>query len=106
MGQSQFRFKLNGEIITELCVRCAMLGGKLTDKLEIAVKDSVLGWFAVDDNSSLLDDALPKFHLQYRDETEWQAIPAFERRLSKDKGWKTVTPDELLGVLRESGAIK
>jgi len=105
MGQSQFRFKLNGEIITEVCVRRETVSGKRTDKLEIAVKSTV-GWFAIDDNRDLWDEALPKFFLQYRNETEWQMSPLSERRVSKDKGWKTVTPDELLVILRESGAIQ
>jgi len=106
MGRPEFRFKLNGGVITEVCVRRETVSGKLTDKLEIAVKDEILGWFAIDDNSSLWDDALPKFLLQYRNETEWQMTSLSERRLNKDKGWKTVTPDELLMILKESGVIK
>ena len=44
--------------------------------IQLAVRDEDLGWFVIDNNENLWSDALPKFSLEYRDETSW-ASPEF-----------------------------
>ena len=73
--------------------------------LQIAVRDEDIGWFTIDDNSDLWDRDLPRFVLEFRNETDWQQTDILHRRISKDKGWKTVTPQELIEVLAVAGVI-
>lgn len=101
MQETEFRFRLNGEIIPELFIQHVMVDGESVGEWQIAVDIDGLGRFTIDDNSNLWDPALPQFVLEYRNETEWQQVDPILRRISKDKGWKTVTPDELLGILQE-----
>jgi hypothetical protein len=102
----EFRFRLNGDIIPEIFIQPALVSGEPTGEYQIAVDVDGLGRFTIDDNSNLWDKDLPKFKLEYRNETEWQQVDPILRRISKDKGWKTVTPDELLAVLEAAGHIK
>jgi hypothetical protein len=101
----EFRFRLNDEIIPEIFIQHAMVDGEPTGEYQIAVDIDGLGRFTIDDNSHLCDDALPKFILEYRNETEWEQVDPILRRMSKDKGWKTVTPQELGAVLESAGVI-
>ena len=103
--QPEFRFRLNGRIMPEIFIQPTMVNGEPTGEYEIAVDIERLGRFTIDDNSDLLDDSLPHFILEYRDETAWALLPSTEKRASKDKGWKTVTPQELLRVLETAGYI-
>jgi hypothetical protein len=64
-----------------------------------------ISWFTIDDNSHLADKHLPKFVLELRNETEWSLTDPILRRISKDKGGKTVSAQELLDVLHEAGYI-
>jgi len=105
MGR-EFRFRLNGTIIPEIQVQNALIDGHEVGTLQIAVREWSIGWFTIDDNEHLWDDNLPKFVLEYRDETAWSLIPITERRLIKDKGWQKVTTQELLDVLESAGLIK
>ena len=73
--------------------------------LQIAVRDEDIGWFTIDDNSDLWDRDLPRFVLEFRNETDWQQTDILHRRISKDKGWKTVTPQQLIDVLVVAGVI-
>jgi hypothetical protein len=101
----ELRFRLNGQI-TEIFIQHAMFNGEPVGDLEIVVEVDGLGRFTIDDNSSLWDPALPKFVLEYRDETSWALIPPVERHTMKDKGWNQVTPQELLGILQSTGLVK
>jgi hypothetical protein len=103
--QREFRFRLNGRIMPEIFVGRAMVNGEPLGEWQIAVDIDGLGRFSIDDNSTLWDDSLPKFVLEYRDETAWALLPSTEKRASKDKGWKTVIPQELLRVLETAGYI-
>lgn len=101
----QFRFRLNGEIMQEICVQRQIVDGKLTDKLELAVRDELLGWFSIDNNESLWDEQLPRFQLHVRNETEWLSLDPILRRKCLTKGWKRVSPDEAIAMLRDAGMI-
>jgi len=102
----EFRFRLNGEIMPELFIQHAMVDGEPTGEYQIAVDIDGIGRFTIDDNSNLWDKDLPKFKLEYRNETEWQQVDPILRRISRDKGWRQVTPQELVAVLESAGAIK
>ena len=104
--QPEFRFRLNGRIMPEIFIQRAMVDGAPCGDYEIAVDIKRLGRFTIDDNSKLWDDSLPHFILEYRDETAWALRPVAERRSSVDKGWKRVTPHELVAILELAGAIK
>jgi hypothetical protein len=101
----EFRFRLNGVIIPEIRIQRALVNGEPVGSLQIAVKDDTIGWFALDDSSHLPDKDLPRFILEFRNETDWQQTDTLHRRISKDKGWKTVTPQELIEVLTVAGVI-
>jgi len=101
----EFRFRLNGVVIPEIRIQCAMIAGQPVGDLQIAVRDEEIGWFVIDDNSDLWDKDLPRFVLEYRNETDWQQTDILHRRISKDKGWKTVTPRKLLNILQAAGYI-
>lgn len=102
----EFRFKLNGIIVPEIRIQRALVNGQPIGELQIAVNESTLGWFTLDNNENLWDQALPKFVLEYRDETAWALLPTLERSLSKDKGWCRTTSEELTGILYASGVIE
>jgi len=104
--QTEFRFRLNGDIMPEIFIQNAMVNGEPVGELEIAVEIDYLGRFTLDDNSNLWDPALSQFVLEYRDETSWALLPQAERRASIDKGWNRVTPQELVGILQASGLIR
>jgi hypothetical protein len=86
----EFRFRLNGMYLPEINV---MDGGKT-----LAVKDRELGWFVVPDDPAMV--------LEYRDETAWALLPMEMCQASVDKGWNRTTPQELIGVLWNSGVLK
>ncbi len=100
----EFRFRLNGVYLPEIHIRrvCHAEGGV---DLEIAVNVPGIGWFAIDDNGGLPDKDLPRFDLEYRNESDWDKVDPVLRQISKDKGWRTVTPDELIRVLISAGVI-
>src|ERR1039458_1088730 len=101
--QTEFRFRLNGDIMPEIYIQRAMVDGEPVGEWEIAVDIRYLGGrFTLDDNSHLWDPALPHFILEYRDEAAWDLIPLEVSRTMKDKGWNRVTPQELIAIL-ESG---
>jgi len=103
--QTEFRFRLNCDIMPEIYIQRALVDGEPVGEWEIAVDiDYLDGRFTLDDNSNI-DPALPQFILEYRDETAWDLIPLELRRTMQDKGWNRVTPQELVGILRAAGAI-
>ena len=99
--QTEFRFRLNGDIMPEIFIQRALVDGEPVGESEIAVDIRYLGGrFTLDDNSHLWDPALPQFVLEYGDETAWDLIPLEICRTMKDRGWNRVTPQELVGILR------
>jgi len=104
--QTEFRFRLNGEIMPEIFIQQKTVAGEPTSEREIAVNVDGLGSITIDDNSNLWDAALPQFILEYRDETAWDLIPLEICRTMKDKGWNRVTPQELIAILESEGAIQ
>ena len=82
-----------------------MIAGQPVGELQIAARDETIGQFTIDGNENLWDKDLPHFVLEYRNETSWALIPVLERRMSKDKGWCTVSPRNLLKVLQAAGYI-
>jgi hypothetical protein len=104
---TEFRFRLNGDIMPEIYIQRALVEGEPVGEWEIAVDiDYLDGRFSLDDNSNLWDPALPQFILEYRDETAWDLIPLEVSRTMKDRGWNRVTPLELVTILRAAGAIQ
>jgi hypothetical protein len=89
-SKPEFRFRLNGIYLPEINV---MDGGKT-----FAVKDRELGWFVVPDDPAMV--------LEYRDETAWALLPIEMCQASVDKGWNRATPQELIGILWNSGVLK
>lgn len=58
------------------------------------------------DNNEGIHEALPKFALEYRDETSWALLPVEMKRASEDKGWNRTTARELIGVLWVVGVVE
>jgi hypothetical protein len=105
--QTEFCFRLNGDIMPEIFIERALVDGEPVGEWRIAVDiDYLDGRFTIDNNENLWDNALPKFILEYRNETSWALLPQAERRASTDKGWSRVTPQELVEILESAGAIK
>jgi len=104
--QTEFRFRLNGDIMPEIYIQRAMVDGEPVGQWEITVDiDYLDGRFTLDDSSHLWDPALPQFVLEYRDETAWALLPIEVCRTMQDKGWNRVTPQELVEILQAAGAI-
>jgi hypothetical protein len=101
----EFRFRLNDVIIPEICIQRALISGEPVGELQIAVRDPTLGWFIIDDNSTLWSQALPRFVLEYRDETAWRKIDPLLRQISRSKGWIQVAPKTLIVLLQFAGLI-
>ena len=102
----EYQFRVNGVIVSEIRVQRKLVNGEPVGELQIAVRDTTIGWFVIDDNANLWDGSLPKFVLEYRDESAWTLIPAIERSRIRGKGWKQVTPQELIAILESTGAIQ
>jgi hypothetical protein len=98
----EFRFRLNGNYMPEIRIQREAPDGEI----QLAVRDEDLGWFVIDNNENLRSDALPKFVLEYRDETAWALVPVDMRQASEDKGWNRTTPRDLVGVLWVAGVIE
>jgi hypothetical protein len=61
--QTEFRFRLNGDIMPEIFIQRAMVDGEPVGEWEIAVDiDYLDGRFTLDDNSNLWD---PPCHSSY-----------------------------------------
>jgi hypothetical protein len=105
-GRSEFRFRLNGEIMPEIFVQRAMVDGEPIGQWEIEVDVDGIGRFTIDDNSNLWDPALPQFVLEFRDETSWALLPIPDRQASVDKGWHQTTPNELVEILESVDEIR
>lgn len=97
---TNFQFRLNGVIITQINVRPVAIDG-ITDHWELVACHEKLGEFAIDDNEGLADPVLPKFVLEARGVT----IPPSERRFLPNKGWKRMTTSECLALLESAGVI-
>lgn len=89
----EFRFRLNGIYLPEINVRSGPDGGN-----ELTAKVSELGWIVV--------DIRPDMVLEYRDETAWALLPLEMCQASTDKGWNRATPEELIGILWNTGVLK
>lgn len=91
-SKPEFKIRVNGIYMPEILVRRGPYG-----RNELTVKDKELGWFVVDDRPDLV--------LEYRDETAWALVPMEMCQASVDKGWNRATPQELIGVLWNSGCL-
>lgn len=100
-----FKFRLNGIMIPELRIQREVVAGQAAGALQLAVRDEILGWFEIDDNSHLCDRHLSRFILEYRNETEWQQADVLQRQIDRQHGWHTVSPRRLLAVLESAGYI-
>src|SRR5438045_7365803 len=99
----EFRFRLNGVVMQQICVQQELADEQMTGRLQLCVHDEDLGWFAIDDNEELTDESLPKFRLEYRNETEWGKVhPDLKRRL-QTKGWKRASTIEAIAMLQSAG---
>ena len=97
----EFRIRLNGTHISNINVQRRLDG----EEMELVAKDETLGWFGVDDNRGV-HRALSHFVLEYRDETAWALLPPEMKRASVDKGWNRCTPQELIGILWNTGVLE
>jgi hypothetical protein len=102
----EFRFRVNGTIMSHIAVRHEIVDGRMTGKLEFAVRDFDLGWFSLDDNQHLRDAALPTFILHYRNETEWLQLSPELKGTSSDKGWKRASTAEVISLLKSTGYVR
>jgi hypothetical protein len=100
-----FRFRLNGVNIPEIRIQRALVDGSPTGELQIAVRDEIIGFFVVDDNSDLSDKDLPRFTLQYRNDTAWSELDQQQRWRDFARGWRKATPLEVIQVLAVAGVI-
>ena len=98
---TQFQFRLNGLVITDLKVR-PVVTFETTDEWELVACHETLGEFAIDDNEGLADPALTRFVLEVRDVT----IPPIECRYLPNKGWKRMTTRQCLALLESAGIIE
>lgn len=105
-GRTEFRFRLNGEIVPEIFVQRALADGEPVGEWQIVVDIAGLGRLTLDDNPKLWDPSLPQFILEFRDETSWALLPIPMRQASQDKGWARVTPQELVEILESAGVIE
>jgi hypothetical protein len=97
---TNFQFRLNGIIITEIKVRPVAIVG-ITDHWELVACHDTLVEFAIDDNEGLADPALTRFVLEVRD----ASIPPIERRFLPNKGWRRMSTKECLTLLESAGVI-
>ena len=81
MPKPELQFRLSGVIIPEIQVRRASVQDRPVDSLEIGVRDRWIGWLRLDDNGGGLDRHLPRFILEYRNETAWSEIDPLQRRM-------------------------
>jgi hypothetical protein len=103
-NRTVFRFRLNGIDIPEIRIQRALVDGSSPGELEIAVRDEI-GWFAIDDNSDLPDKDLPRFTLQYKNDTAWSQLDPQQQWRDFARGWKKATPQEVIRVLAVAGVI-
>lgn len=105
MKKPDFRFRLNGVYISEIRIERALVNGESVGQLQIAARDAEIGWIVVDDNSHLHSPHLPRFELEFRNETDWQRVDPVVRRSDPSKGWHRVSPRKLMMVLQDAGLI-
>jgi hypothetical protein len=103
MPSPEFRIRVNGVYVPEICVQRENKDPK--SDIQLVVRDEILGWIPLDNNEEIID-GLPKFHLEYRDETSWRLLPDQLKQASEDKGWNSATPEELISVLWHVGVLK
>jgi hypothetical protein len=89
-----FRIRLNGVSIPEIRIQRNTPSGEI----QLAVRDDEIGWFVIHNT--------PDFVLEYRDETAWALLPMEMCQASVDKGWNRATPEELIGILWNTGVVK
>ena len=97
---TNFQFRLNGVVITQIKVRPVIIDGD-RDHRELVACHDTLGEFAIDDNEELADPALTRFMLEVRDVT----IPPIEHRFLPNKGWRRMTTMECIALLESAGVI-
>lgn len=100
-----FRVRLNGIIISEIELRTEMAHGKPSGHSRLAVCDPQLGWFTLDDDEDVLQAGVARCILEYRNEAAWAEADPVQRRMSRDKGWRRITPRALIALLRKSGCL-
>jgi hypothetical protein len=103
MPSPEFRVRLNGVYMPEIRIQRENKDPK--GDMQLWVKDSILGWFPLDNNEGI-QSGLPKFKLEYRDETSWRLLPDEIKQASTDKGWNTATPEQLISVLWSVGVLR
>jgi hypothetical protein len=104
--KSEFRSRLNGDIMPEIFIQPVLVSGEPTGEYRSPSRSMGLAGSPSMTTRTCGIPALPQFVLEYRDETSWALLPQAERRASPDKGWNRVTPQELVEILESAGAIK
>lgn len=99
----EFRVRVNGVYMPEINIRRKDRNPQ--GDVQLWVKDYDFGWFHVDDNEGI-QNGLPKFVVEYRDEDAWALVPDDMRQASTDKGWNVTTAEGLIRVLWYAGVLK
>jgi hypothetical protein len=90
--ENDYRFRVNGLIVTHIDVRHALVNGVPCGEWQIAINDPLLDWITLDDNDNLWDQDLPKFVLEACENPE--------------KGWRRVRVPDLLALLESTGNFR
>ena len=105
-SKPEFRIRLNNQYVPNIRVQKARDGGyDLAVRFDIdvqhedaTIEELDLGWFVAENRPDLV--------LQYRDESSWALLPTEIKRASLDKGWNTCAPQELIGILWNTGILQ
>jgi hypothetical protein len=89
-----FRIHLNGVYIPNINIRRTPNG----EGNELLVEDQEIGWIPLYDDDGTI--------LEWRDETAWSLLPEELKRNSQDSGWNRCTPQELIGILWNTGVLE
>lgn len=103
MVTNEFRIRVNGVLIREIAIRSlAADGGQSNQRSQLMVRDPDLGWFTIEDEGEDLAPGLARFVLEYRDERVGAEVDPILRPLSREEGWRRLTPQELIALLESS----
>jgi hypothetical protein len=89
-----------------ICVRYQIVHGQFTGKLELAVRDTVLGWFSLDDNQDLGDASLPRFVLELSMEPGGANLVPDLQRAQQRGVWRRASTTQVIAALQAAGIIK
>lgn len=101
---NQYRIRVNGQAITHIEVRHALVDGVPCGDWQIAIEDPIIGWLTLDDNDNLWDRDLPKFVLEVR-ACPYVSLMDIRDGSELPTGWQRVSVAQLLELLEQRGVI-